>query len=93
LAPQHELTPAGAASAQISKEVPAKIPADREFEDQARSCRRASLAGPPISHRCGASAAMEYRPAIGYKHHRDRGENSQECVGGFSMSVILYSTK
>jgi hypothetical protein len=25
--------------------------------------------------------------AIGYKPVRDRGENSQECVGGFSMRM------
>jgi len=38
----HELTPAGTALPRISKQIPAKIPADREFEDQARSGR-----GPP----------------------------------------------
>jgi len=29
---------------------------------------------------------MECRTAISYKFHRDRDENSQECVCGFSMN-------
>jgi hypothetical protein len=42
---------------------------------------------------CGACAAMEYLPAIGYKLTEIATKASQDCVDGFSMSVIFQQTK